>query len=299
MENSLRSAIDSAKEILILLPAKPNFDEVSAALGLYLSISQEKTAFVSCPAPMTVEFNRLVGVNKVKGELGGKNLTIRIVDYPAKNIEKVSYDIVNDEFRLMVVPKDGVGAPGADLVHLSYAGVSADTVILIGGGRDSDFPAISSNELGKVKILHVGIKSLETNNDLGILSLARPASSNSELIASLIKETALPVDADIATNLLVGVNRSTNNLSNPDITADTLELSAYLMRNGAKRELPEMARPRFPFPPGVVPGQFENLGKTRDITQVETAVSNDVPAPAPKDWLQPKIYRGGSDTSIS
>ncbi|MBI2103601.1 hypothetical protein HYT59_01195 [Candidatus Woesebacteria bacterium] len=298
MQDSFRSIIDSAHEILILLPQNPNLDQVAAGLGLYLSLVGEKSTFISSPSPMTMEFNRLIGVNKIKDELGGRNLTIKLVDYPAKNIEKVSYDIVNDEFRLVVVPKDGMNPPGSDLVHLSYSGAGADTVILIGGTKDSDFPVLSSNELGQAKKVHVGTRQLETTSDLGILSFARPASSNSELIASLIKETTLKMDADIATNLLAGVQKATGSFSNPEITPDTLEISAYLMRSGAKRELPEMARPRFPFPPGSIPGQFETLRKARDITAVETAPRADQ-GQAPKDWLQPKIFTGNKGTSIS
>ena len=297
MEESLRSIIDSASEILVLLPQNPNFDTAAAGLALYLSFAGQKSSHISSASPMTVEFNRLVGVNKIKDELGGKNLTVRLVDYPAKNIEKVSYDIVNDEFRLVVVPKDGVNPAGADLVHLSYSGAGADTVILIGGTRDSDFPPLSSNELAKAKKVHISVGQLETTQDLGILSFARPASSNSELVASLIKETALKMDADIATNLLAGIQKSTGSFSNPETTADTLEIGAYLMRNDAKRELPESVRPRFPFPPGAIPGQFETLRKARDISGVETAPGSD--QGAPKDWLQPKIFTSNKGTSVS
>ena len=297
MDSSLKSQIDSAKEILILLPATPNFDEVSAGLGLYLALSKVKAAYISSPASMTVEFNRLVGVNKIKSELGSKNLTISLVDYPAKNIEKVSYDIVNDEFRLLVVPKDGVNAPGADQVHTSYSGVSADMIILIGGSKDTDFPAILSEELGKAKKVHLGITALEASGELGILSFARPASSISELVASSIKESGYEVDADIATNLLAGLQKTMTSLSDKSITADTLELAAYLIRSGANREEPVQPK-TFPFSGGAFPGQFPSLKNVRNISQVETVQPKE--AGAPQDWIKPpKVYRGSGDTSIS
>lgn len=301
MDNSLKSIIDSAKEVLILMPANPKFDEVAASLSLYLALSGEKTVNISSSSPMTVEFNRLVGVNKVKTELGNKNLTVTIVDYPAKNIEKVSYDIVNDEFRLLVVPKEGVMAPGEDQIRFSYSGSGADVVIMVGGIKDTEFPDAASNELVNSKKVHIGTQAIVANPELGIMSFARPALSLSELIASLIKETGLKLDADIATNLFAGLSRANGGLANPDVTAETLEIAAHLIRSGARRELPEQPRAgsRFPFPgmiPGMSPKQFEQA-RAQNIEEVEGEPG--VNEPAPKDWLQPKIFTGNKGTSIS
>ena len=77
MENSLLTLIDSAASVLIVLPTKPYFDQVAAGLSLYLSVHDRKEASIFCPSPMTVGFNRLIGVNKISTELGNKNLTIK------------------------------------------------------------------------------------------------------------------------------------------------------------------------------------------------------------------------------
>ena len=97
MDNSFSSLVDSASSVLILLPNKPYFDQVAAGLSLYLSLSDKKEVTISCPSPMMVGFNRLVGVNKIVAEIGNKNLTIRFAGYDADSIEKVSYDIENGE----------------------------------------------------------------------------------------------------------------------------------------------------------------------------------------------------------
>ena len=301
MNDSFNQIVNSAKEILILLPENPDFDVTAAGLGLYLSLKiAGKSAFISCPTPMRVEFNRLIGVNKIKGEMGGKNLLVKLVDYPAKNIEKVSYDIVEDEFRLLIVPKDGTTPPGADLVHLSYSGASADVVILIGGRRESDLPAISSGELAKAKLVHLGIGQLEAASNLGIMSFARPASSVSELATSFIKETDLTIDSDIATNLFSGIQKASGGLSNPQVSADTLELSAMLLRSGAQRDLPPQVPTtpagRFPF----MPSAFSTtpMPRMQDV-EVEKVKEETATEVAPKDWLQPKIFTGNKGTSVS
>ena len=144
MDNSLKSLIDSSQSILILLPTKPYFDQVAGGLTLFLSLKTSKQVAISCPSEMLVEFNRLVGVDKVTSEFGNKNLVIKFTNYKASGIERVSYDIENGEFKLSVIPKPGVIPPNQDQVSMGYAGLSADVVILIGGANYSQFPALDS-----------------------------------------------------------------------------------------------------------------------------------------------------------
>src|SRR3972149_3066864 len=129
MNESFSSLVDSASSILILLPNKPYFDQVAGGLSLYLSLSDKKPTAVSCPSPMTVGFNRLIGVNKISSEFGNKNLVITFPNYDAANIEKVSYDIENGEFKLTVVPKEGFTAPQKEQINITHSGISADLVI--------------------------------------------------------------------------------------------------------------------------------------------------------------------------
>jgi len=283
MDNSFGSIINSANSTLILLPTKPFFDQVAAGLSLYLSLKEKKDASISCPSPMVVEFNRLVGVNKVTQELGNKNLVVRLVDYPAENIERVSYDIENSEFRLTIIPKPGFPSPKKEQANLGYSGVSADTVILIGGANKSHFPAItSSKDLAGAKIIHIGTRALSTSPESGIMSFAKPASSCSEIVANLIKESGFVLDVDIATNLLAGIEDGSNKFSGSEVVADTFQTVADLMRVGGvrKQRFSHQNLQKGKFPSGSIPG--------KKIVEEKKE--------APKDWLEPKIYKG---TSIS
>jgi hypothetical protein len=282
MENSFSSIIENASSILILLPTKPYFDQVAAGLSLYLSLKEShKNINISCPAPMVVEFNRLVGVNHITSELGSKNLTINFANYEASNIEKVSYDIENGEFKLTVVPKIGFDSPKKDQVITSYSGVSADTVILIGGGNQSHFPALTNEELAGAKILHIGIKALQAEKD--ILSLAKPASSVSELVSALIEQSGYEMNADIATNLVSGIEEGSREFSGFDVSADTFQAVANLMKSGGRR-IKKDTISRDDFPKGSI---------------LETPLIQEEPEKKeqpPQDWLEPKIYKG---TSVS
>lgn len=280
METSFASLIEASKSVLILLPARPYFDQVAAGLGLYLALRDRKNVAVSCPTPMLVEFNRLVGVNKVGSEGGNKNLTLRFANYPATNIEKVSYDIENGEFKLMVVPKTGFLAPKKEEISFEYSGVSADTVILVGGANESHFPSLATKDFEAAKLIHLGIRTL----DLGaktVISFARPASSVSELITALIKQSGYTLDADIATNLLMGIEEGSNHFTGPEVTAETFEIFAQLLKSGGQR-IPREKAEKLAFPQGL----------TGEAIQIEKVEKKE----APKDWLEPKIFKG---TSIS
>lgn len=287
MDNSFNSIIKAANSVLVLLPSKPYFDQVAAGLALYLSLRDKKEATVSCPSAMVVEFNRLVGVNKITQELGNKNLVIKFAGYQAGNIERVSYDIENSEFRLTVIPKPGMPSPKKEQANLGYSGVSADTIILIGGANESHFPALASNDLVGAKFVHIGSRALSASSEKGIMSFARPASSVSEVIASLIKETELNLDMDIATNLLMGIEEGSNKFSSSEVSAETFQTVSDLMKAGGKR-VRQAPPQRGVAPPGSIPGR---------VPQAQPSVkASDSKEETPKSWLEPKIYKG---TSIS
>jgi hypothetical protein len=299
MENSLASLIDSAASILVLLPTKPYFDQVAAGLSLYLSIHDKKEVNISCPTSMMVGFNRIIGVNRISSELGNKNLTIKFKGYDAGNIEKVSYDIVNGEFNLTVVPKPGFTSPTKEQMDLSFSGVSADLIILIGGANDSHFPILESQELTGAKIAHIGNRTLSSNRD--VMSFAKPGATTSELVANLIKENNMSIDPDIATNLVMGIEEGSANFTSSEVTPDTFETFANLLRSGGMRQ-PRAKLSPMGFPPGAIPTQPFNqsanlqINKSTNpepiIEQVE-AKEETVENP-PDDWLQPKVFKGSS-----
>jgi hypothetical protein len=300
MNESFNSLIDSASSILILLPSKPYFDQVAAGLSLYLSIHDKKPVTISCPSPITVGFNRLIGVNKIGQEVGDKNLLITFPNYDSGNIEKVSYDIENGQFKLTVVPKTGFSSPQGDQVQIGYVGGSADLIILVGGANESHFPSLSEKSMEGARVVHVGTRALVS--DRGIMSFAKPGSSASELVASLIKENNLPMDVDVATNLVMGIEEGSLNFTSSEVTPETFEVFAHLLRNGGQRQ-PKVKLSPMNFPVGSIPTQPYAKPTKQEIPQatIETPAEQveskeETVENPPSDWLQPKVYKG---TSIS
>ena len=275
MDKSFSSLINESESILVILPQNPSFDEVAAGLSLFLSIRDRKETSIYCSSPMLVEFNRLVGVNKITQELGNKNLVMRFEDYPAKSIERVSYDIEKEQFRLTIIPKAGAASPKKNQVNLSHSGVVANTVFLISGKSQNDFPALSSKDLRRSRLVHIGTRQLNTGDATSVSSFARPASCVSEAVASLIKENNLSLDNDTATNLLAGIEKASRQYSSSEVTAETFELVAYLMKKGGRRT-PSDAQFKKPFP-----------GKIKKET-----IEKEKPKETPRSWLEPKIYKG-------
>jgi nanoRNase/pAp phosphatase (c-di-AMP/oligoRNAs hydrolase) len=306
MDNSLLTLIDSAASILIVLPTKPYFDQVAAGLSLYLSIHEKKDVSIFCPTPMMVGSNRLIGINKVSEELGKKNLTIRFVSYEAANIDKVGYDIENGEFKLTVTPKSGFISPQKEQITMNYSGTEADLAILVGGANETHFPIISTPDLANAKIVHIGTRGLDTKRE--ILSFAKPAATTSELVAGLIKENGLAIDPDVATNLVMGIEDGSEHFGSSEVTPETFETFAYLLRNGGQR-IPKVKLSPINFPPGAIPTKpymekVSQVPQVEDVQQVTQPVSNPEPVAEqienketmvenpPDDWLQPKIFKG-------
>ncbi|MCX6705977.1 MAG: hypothetical protein NTV24_02620 [Candidatus Woesebacteria bacterium] len=302
MDNTFPSLITSANSILILISDKPSFDQVAAALSLYLSLGDKKDASISSPKPMTVEFNKLVGVNKITQELGNKNLTILFKDYLAENIERVSADVEGSQFKLTVIPKPGLTYPQKEQVELSSSGFASDLTILVGGDSDSDFSSLNTEDLNGVKIVHIGIKQFSASPDKGIVSYTLPVSSLSELATILIKESSLTLDGDSATNLIAGIEEGSNNFTGEGVSADTFEVFAHLLRSGGVRTQKGGLKKEYPI--GSIPGQDLKVparNATQSVAGGEKAVVEQPPEEtpinsAPKDWFEPKIYKG---TSVS
>lgn len=317
MEKSFKTIVEASRSLLILLPSEADFDYVASALALYLALEGKKDVSISCPTPMRVEMNRLVGVDKVGEEVGSKNMVLRFEGYPAEQIERVSYDIENQEFRLTVVPKPQMEAPKKEQVKIAYSGVAADTAVLIGGRSAEEFPALTSNELAETKVVHIGVTDIDSPKNKSVISLARPASSVSEIMAEYIKELEGGFHPDIATNLLSGLYEGSNNFSKKEVNANTFKLAGELMAAGGKYSRKEEFRPKVPFDfrsmmrglptqAGVGPmpilqtmkgaKKLDDISPERDTHEApEGEVVN-----APKDWLKaPKIYSGNKGTSVS
>ncbi len=237
--NQFKSLLDSAHSLAILLPKNPELDAVAAALSLKLSLDQfGKPTSVVCADPMTVEFHRLVGADTVISNFGSRNL---VITFPGQTeiVDKVSYHLDDrGELNLVITPKPNT--PGIDHRKLNFisGGAQADLIILVGG---AEIPEVFARA---PQFSLVG----------------------SEEVARLLETLRLPISNDAASNLLAGIEKATSNFT-ANVTADTFEISAALMRHGARRH------------------------------DVYTPPANDqqpatIDQPPQPDWYAPKVFSG-------
>lgn len=288
MENSfnlqsLQDSLFKAKTVLVVLPANPSLDSVAAGLALFLSLKKQgKQVVIGCPTPMTVAFNRLFAVNKITDKIGNKNLIISF-DYVKDSIEKVSYNIEDSSFNLVIEPKEGFLPFDQEKVSYSYSGASAEIIFAVGATKLEDFDKLYFNEkkIFEEKLI-VNIDNKPTNTRFGQVNIYNPkAASVSELVVELIKSLNLEVDQDIATNLLAGIEANTSNFTAFNATAMAFEAAAWCLKNGARRkhlstfqQKPAFVQPQPPF-------------------QKKGIVEKKSPTPPP-DWFKPKIYKGNT-----
>ena len=301
MEKTFQDLVQNSKSTLIVLPKNPFFDQVAAGLGLYLGLKSKGDTSITGSSQMTVEFNRLVGVDKISQEVGNKNLVIRFSDYAADSIERVSYDIEGSEFKLTVIPKPQVIPPSQDQIKVTYSGLSVDTVFLIGGANESHFPQLGSKEFAGAKIAHIGVQNLSAQGD--VISLSKTSSSVSEIVAELLKGADLKIDQDTATNLLAGIYDGSKNFSSSYVSENTFRMAAELKSIGASDANKDRIDGR-DFPQGAIPEVAKPATPVESQPQVEPWDNqNNTAAPAiaipkqpaattpPKSWLEPKILK--------
>lgn len=286
--SSIRELLVPAQTVFILLPQNPNLDKIAASLAFFLSLKKaRKQVTIACPTQMTVAFSELVGVDQVQAKLGGRDLIVSF-DYIEDSIEKVSYNIENNKFNLVIQPKAGFPPLSPDKVNYSYLGGEADLIFTIGAQNLKDLGGLyqeSKSLLEKQPLIDVDTNS--ANQQFGKVNLIDPTvSSCSEIITHLISRLGLPVDEDIASNLLLGIERTTKGFSSPKIGAGTFEAAAFCLRAGARRVTPPrrpeiMQKKKVPLKP--MPTEVSAAKKPEE--------SKKKPSP---DWLEPKIYKGNT-----
>lgn len=252
-------------QLAILLSQNPTFDAVAAALSLRLSLEKaNRKTSVACADPMTVEFHRLVGANSVSTDFGSRNL---VISFPGQTeaVDKVSYNVEAGELQLVITPK---ATATLDYTKLKFVpGTTATDMVVLVGVRDLA-------DLGKI---YANSKDIIDTADQFWLD----GQVLCQTVVQLIQQLHLPTDNDAVSNLLAGLQQATNNYQSPLVSADTFEVAAWLMRQGASHH--EVATPS-QFPAGSIPVNQEPANQLTTLT-----------TPDP-DWYEPKIYRG---TSVS
>ena len=310
----IQNALNQAKDIQIIITKDPDHDTVAASLSLFLSLKQNQNQVsIICSSPMVVEHSRLVGLDKIKSKAGNKNLVVSF-EYIKDSIEKVSYNVEGNKFNLVVQPKNGSKPLDPKSVSYSYSGMSADLIFIFGANSFDDLDEIYQKNKKEFETAHtISINRLLQTPFAQTTISDKSSGSLSEITMWLLEQIGLSINPDIASNLLSGVDRATNRFSSPNTPASSFLMAGKLMQLGAIRHsMPE--RPKLPnlpdlktppikplmSPPSAIsplltpmpPEESEKIKPKED--QVEEDQQDSSPEDTPKDWFEPKIYRGST-----
>lgn len=326
----IKQLIESKNTFSICLPQNPTLDGVAAATALYLSLSKlGKNTSLGCSADLSTQYD-LIAVDKFQNNLAshGDNLVIAF-PYTEGSIDKVTYNIEDNHFNLLIQPKEGYERLDPSQVSYRYTGGKVDAIFII------DAPTLET--LGDLYLQHddnfkgvdiINIDRHLTNSNFGTINVVeKQTSSLSELMYQLLTNTKVEIDVDIASNLFAGIVAATNNFTAYSVSATTFETSALLLKKGAVKKPLTKARVQAPFqsplmnnfaqPPAAAPKppirQQQPFVRSAPQASVEMP-SVDFPfeesaaigeetieakepkqaEKAPKEWLRPKIFKGGS-----
>ena len=228
--------LKQSKSILVVLPQNPSLDSVAAALAIYLSVKEANQASqIGCSTPMSVAYNRLFGINKIEAKIGSRNLIISF-PYAEDSIEKVSYNVEEQKFNLVITSKKGYQPLDSSKVNYSSSGIEAELIVIIGAQKWEDLGNLYiDDQEAFTKSQTINIDARPNNGKFASINLVdSQASSCSELVGKLLQQAGLPAQGDVATNLIAGIESMTNNLQTKT-EADTFELIAWLLRQGGQR----------------------------------------------------------------
>ena len=267
--------LSPAQTFAVFLPTNLNTDKVAAALALFLSLKKAgKQVDIVCAAPMIVEYSSLVGIDKISQKTGGRNLMISF-DYREGSIEKVSYHIENNKFNLVIQPKEGRPPLSTKTINYTYSGSQADVILTVGASSLENLGNLyfeNKNIFEESQVVNLDINA--QNSQFAKVNLVNSQmSSLSELVTLMLSSLNLPIDEDIASNLLLGIKKATNDFSLNKSAPASFEAVALCLRAGGRRPFHESTPER--------KSDFKKVKSTEAFRQ----------KPSP-DWYKPKIYKG-------
>lgn len=272
---------------VILLNSNPSLDAVCAGLSLFLSLNKSgKNATIACSSK--INYPGVFEIDKIKNQITSSGNTL-IVSFPYVDgaVDKVSYQIENECFNLIIQPKDASTKLNASEVKFDYSGDDFEVLITIN--------APSLNGIGNIylenkeKINNKEIINIDRNNNenYGSVNLIENMSM-SEIIFNLLKNLSFDIDNKVASNLYNGLLSATNNLTASNVHPETYEACAFLTRKGAAKFT--RINGQNPQP---VHHSYERGGSQKIVEVENKEVKKD---DTQKDWLKPNIFKSGNLT---
>lgn len=232
-------SVKRAERPLIILRELAQADDFAAAFGLTAVLKKlGKTADIVCAggrAPESLQF--LKTFQPIKGDLTNLRALTLHVDVTKAKVEELSYNVVGDELRIHVTPKNGFWT--ADDVKVATSAYRYDLILALGA---ADLKSLGSVFTHYADFLYntplINIDHGANNEHFGHTNIVDAgATSVSEVLHDLVLRVDEQLfDTDIATAFLTGMVAKTKSFRAPNVAPKTLAAASSLMNKGARRE---------------------------------------------------------------
>ncbi|MBD3279497.1 MAG: hypothetical protein GF390_02170 [Candidatus Pacebacteria bacterium] len=241
---NLKELINQSQTILVIFGTKAKMDQLMSATSLFLGLKQigKDVSLLAPQQPnpsnpvLAQQLKQAAGLNELKTELGKQNLVVSF-DYSKTAVDNVSYHISEqtNKFYLTIKPQKGHSPLDSSKVEFSYAGAQADLIFLVGEYQLEELDQLYYGYEGLYEdTAMVTVHSFEP--EIGNIKLdVSHQTSMSEAMVEVLEGMGIGLDADMATNLLMGIENVTQSFKSRITTAATFEVAAKLMRMGARR----------------------------------------------------------------
>ncbi len=313
----LKNLLPTSKNILIVLPVNAAIDQLAAALSLFLTLkSSGKEVSVACETEIKVSQSHLFGVDHIQKTISstdGGNLTLTLEGVAASDntvpaLEKLDWFAENNNLNLVFHVLSGQTFQPARIVP-KYQGGGFNLIFVIGAVNLNALGSIYSQNIQVFSGTHIiNIDTQVANTSFGHTNIIDSASaSKSEVIVNLISDLGYTIDADTASNLLIGIFDTTGNLTNSNVTADTFMAVANCLRVGGKKPgfsintvqaqpVSQPIQPAYDWS-ALMPASPAQRGepKVEQSSPEELPVGEGVTSETVEpEWLTPKIFKGSS-----
>lgn len=286
MNENIVRLFSEGKSFLIAVSKTAKLDGIASALALALSLIQQGKSVTVCTENTLPESKSLVGSDKIsqKLELGGNTLKVSF-PYKEDAIDKVTYNITDDKFNLLIEPKQGSAPLSSQQVQYAIVGGTVDLVVTI------DTPNLESlgnlyleNADSFVRERIVNIDRRFDNKQYGVENIVdKQSSSTAEIIIRLLQGLRWDLNPDVATNLYTGLTSATNNFTSFSTNAQSFEAASTLLKGGARKLALNQPRQS-----QTVPTEGVIKPAEQDVKQPQK--------PTVQDWLKPKIFNNRGES---
>lgn len=231
--------LNTASNVLIVLPVLPTPDTVAASLALsgFLKRLEKEVVTVTSDGTLNERVDFLPAYDQIKREFFVSKSFVINVSTKIHLLGELSYKKEADHLAIHIKSKTGEFAP--EDVTFASSKFPHDAVIVLGAPNLEslgEFYNKNAELFFETPVINIDFKG--ANQGFGQFNLIEVnASSVSEIVYDLILQMEQDlVDEDIATSLLTGIIAETNSFQNNHTTPQAFIKSSRLINSGAKQQ---------------------------------------------------------------